>query len=930
LGVRKRRPGRSSSLPARPEGDAGLVERLRGGDPEAGHAFFREHYPSVYRYLLWLTGRPDQAEDLAQETFVRAWQSLHRFDDRWPLRPWLHRIAYREFLHALRGRREEASLDAIAEVGAAETTAWTEAVELREIIGKLPIQQASVVALHYLEGYSSEEIARIVELPAGTVRHRLSEGRAHLYRELGEDDLSYLNEPLSPIRQWAWLPLDQMHALEMRLTVMGVQAFGRSGVQDPTTAGRPLPDLNARTPERLNAESAAPKENDMERREFLRQAAVGAAGLMLSEKPEKEIVDERLTRKVTLAFKGTALADVCEHLREETGIHLVAGNSVADEKVTLFCQKLPLREVMRQLSRPFGYAWLRSGAQGAYRYELAQDLKGQLMEEELRNRDRNAALIALDQEMERYRAYLSLSPDEALARAKTAPAEEKKRLEHLSGAGWGPIQMHFRLTAQEQAALRAGQELKFSQGEQSGDKNAAQAKELPPDIARGVLQARREMRILRETGDPGKSDPGQEEVKIRVLPPEEPGGVPPSAIPEARAAVSLQLEQTELGRFGFSGSSTVFVHGWANGSGTGPYAIGVSPAVQQPENARWKARLTGDPALRVRINVRPEPSCGVDPIPSPRQGEVASAEPKVTSADVLEALHRATGMPIVADFYTRLYSLESVSLTDRTLFEALNHLADAMRLRWNKEASSTASADPRSAGTWLQFRSLSFYNDRPKEVPNRLLTRWAAGRREHGALTLDDLIEIAGLPDPPLDAREMSEGAQLCWGLKEWDLACNQALRPHLRWMASFTSSERQKLQQTPGLRYPELTLAQQQRFFAMATDSDFNAVDSLEEMETATMQVDYSLPGGFEWKTPEKDGPPEPLAPVRAATREAALAAARRVDPQADATQIQPTQLAFVLYYRWGTPQVNGHRRITTHRRGDTSISSGRSKNTP
>ena len=82
---------------------------------------------------------------------------------------------------------------------------------------------------------------------------------------------------------------------------------------------------------------------------------------------------------------------------------------------------------------------------------------------------------------------------------------------------------------------------------------------------------------------------------------------------------------------------------------------------------------------------------------------------RTTTADVLEALHHATGMPIVADFYTRLYKPEAVSVQDRPLFDALNHLADTMRLRWHKE------------GSWLQFRSTSFYDDRLKEVPNRLL-----------------------------------------------------------------------------------------------------------------------------------------------------------------------------------------------------------------
>src|SRR5207244_3999232 len=118
---------------------------------------------------------------------------------------------------------------------------------------------------------------------------------------------------------------------------------------------------------------------------------------------------------------------------------------------------------MRQLSRPFGYTWLRSGAPGKYRYELVQDLRSQLLEEELRNRDRNAAFIALEQEIQRYRPYLELSPDDALVRARTAPADEKPLLEKIGRSGWGAIQIYFRLTPQQQTALRDGQELHFSQ-----------------------------------------------------------------------------------------------------------------------------------------------------------------------------------------------------------------------------------------------------------------------------------------------------------------------------------------------------------------------------------------------------------------------------------------------------------------------------------
>src|SRR5262249_44001001 len=152
----------------------------------------------------------------------------------------------------------------------------------------------------------------------------------------------------------------------------------------------------------------------------------------------------------------------------------------------LFCEKLPLRGVMRQLSRPFGYAWLRSGTPGQYRYELAQDLRSQLMEEELRNRDRNQGLLALEKEIQRCRPYLSLSPDDARERARTAPPGEKELLERLSGPRWGVLQMFVRLSPQELALLRAGQELYFCEAPKAGEAPLPPGQRvLPPEIARG-------------------------------------------------------------------------------------------------------------------------------------------------------------------------------------------------------------------------------------------------------------------------------------------------------------------------------------------------------------------------------------------------------------------------------------------------------------
>jgi DNA-directed RNA polymerase specialized sigma24 family protein len=90
LGVGKRRSA-----------DAVLVQQMRQGDAAAGRHFVREHYPSIYRYLRRLTGNPETAEDLTQETFLQAWRRLETYDDRGALSPWLQRIAYREFLQSL-------------------------------------------------------------------------------------------------------------------------------------------------------------------------------------------------------------------------------------------------------------------------------------------------------------------------------------------------------------------------------------------------------------------------------------------------------------------------------------------------------------------------------------------------------------------------------------------------------------------------------------------------------------------------------------------------------------------------------------------------------------------------------------------------------------------------------------------------------------
>jgi hypothetical protein len=604
------------------------------------------------------------------------------------------------------------------------------------------------------------------------------------------------------------------------------------------------------------------------------------AAAVESYKQEVAIIDPRLARVVTLEQKATALSDLCERLRSETGIRLEAGQSVADEKVSVFCTKTPLRDVMRQLGRPFGYTWLRSGKQSEYRYELVQDLRSQLLEEELRNRDRNAAMLALDHEVERYRPYLDLSPDEALARSKTAPPAQKRLLERVAGQGWAGLQLYFRLSHGEMQALRGGRDLWYHSVPRPGQQP------LPPAVSRRALESLRDYRMLKL---PGAGFGFTTDLTA-------PGALPLAAVAEVRVMVGLMLSQSELGQLTLRGGTGFAVYGNLSLPDTSTFgwadlAMGRSPAVQDPENSAANVKFARDPSLRPRVSVRPRPSCPPTPravaAPDTTTPPESAPEPKVTSADVLEAVHRATGLPIVSDYYTRLYKPEAVSRVNQPLFDGLNRLADSMRMRWNKD------------GSWLQFRSASFYDDRLKEVPNRLLARWTASRRQHGALTLDDFCEIAQLPDVQLEAGEMAEGASACFGLVEWDMARGN-LRQHLRFLARMTPAQRQEAMSARGLEFPRMTLAQQQQFISLAIDSDDEPLQSLEELEGATLRVEYTLPGWFTWRVPGLESLPgrdwlqwvvplglgwhgrrAPRPQVRERTREAALATARRIAPQ-------------------------------------------------
>ena len=182
--------------PAGPPDDA-LIAAAQAGDQAAFAEIVRRYQRAVYRVAWALVRNATDADDLAQETFVRAWGAIGRFDRSLPLYPWLARIttnlAYSLFRS--RRRRPETPLEPLLEAGRqwgveddpAEHAARDErAARLRECFAALAPEHQAVLALRVMQDLSYDAIAQALNVPVGTVMSRLSRARAELKRRMRE------------------------------------------------------------------------------------------------------------------------------------------------------------------------------------------------------------------------------------------------------------------------------------------------------------------------------------------------------------------------------------------------------------------------------------------------------------------------------------------------------------------------------------------------------------------------------------------------------------------------------------------------------------------------------------------------------------------------------------------------------------------------
>ncbi|MGQ9783451.1 MAG: sigma-70 family RNA polymerase sigma factor [Armatimonadota bacterium] len=180
--------------------DQAVVQQVLEGETDAFSELVQRYQDRIYSVALNYVSNPEDAMDIAQETFVKAYSNLNKFDSASAFYTWLYRIAVNTAIDFLRKRkvRPADSLDdeKFTEIGfepesrdrtidPEEMAAQREQARiLRKAISGLSNKLRTVLILHDVEGLSQEEVAQILRIPVGTVKSRVSRARAELRKVL--------------------------------------------------------------------------------------------------------------------------------------------------------------------------------------------------------------------------------------------------------------------------------------------------------------------------------------------------------------------------------------------------------------------------------------------------------------------------------------------------------------------------------------------------------------------------------------------------------------------------------------------------------------------------------------------------------------------------------------------------------------------------
>ncbi len=165
--------------------DADLIRQARGpsgrGGVEAFNLLVSRWEKRVYNYLLRITNHREDALDLTQDVFLKAYQNLRKLDDPARFAPWLYRIAHNEAYSMFRKRRPESDVEELEPeateasimVGGSPVFPVELTLAVSRALDRLSAEQREAVILKIYQGFKFEEMAEILDCPVSTVKSRL-------------------------------------------------------------------------------------------------------------------------------------------------------------------------------------------------------------------------------------------------------------------------------------------------------------------------------------------------------------------------------------------------------------------------------------------------------------------------------------------------------------------------------------------------------------------------------------------------------------------------------------------------------------------------------------------------------------------------------------------------------------------------------------
>ena len=298
-----------------PHTDATAVALARDGDSEAFRALVDRHSRAVYRLAHRMTGNPQDAEDVVQETFLKAYRQLGRFESRANFSTWLHRIAVNCSIDLIRGRKHQeaghdaSDLEALDSADDQRVDPSPErlmlSTEVQEKVGRamegLTHMERAAFVLRHFEGQSIEEISRALGLKANAAKHSIFRAvrkmRLALEPFVEELDIMHLNDDDLVLHYYGEMPsAEEARAARASRGVRRVpaelhEAAAGDGVRRQRARGRAAPGFERIAWARLEPALAASRRGALARGSCSRRRGLALAAGVAA--PDRRVVHGR-------------------------------------------------------------------------------------------------------------------------------------------------------------------------------------------------------------------------------------------------------------------------------------------------------------------------------------------------------------------------------------------------------------------------------------------------------------------------------------------------------------------------------------------------------------------------------------------------------------------------------------------------------------